>query len=386
MVGSGAFGVAAALELARRGQRVTLMDPGPIPHPKAASTDISKVIRMDYGSDQLYTSMMEDALLTWDQWNHEWGEPPYHEDGFLLLTQNKMQPGGLEHDSFEALEKRGYGPLRLTADILKSKYPAWNPAKYADGYFNSRGGWAESGRVVQHLAKDAVAAGVDVRENLSVVQLCDESGRVSGVIASDGRRYSADVVVLAMGAWSPLLSRSLAGVIVYVAQPVFHFRPRNPDLFRGSHFPVWSADMSKTGWYGFPANKDGIVKVANHGPGRDAHPDDDRTTTPEEEVKFRDFLKQSLPSLYDAPIAASKTCFYADSWDGDFYIDHDPELTGLVYATGGSGHAFKFIPVLGKIVADVVEHKQNPYSSRFAWRPRGSEIPSDQARWRGDSH
>ena len=110
MVGSGAFGVASALELARRGQRVTLMDPGPIPHPKAASTDISKVIRMDYGSDQLYTSMMEDSLLTWDQWNDEWDEPPYHEDGFLLLTQNKMQPGGLEHDSFKALKRRGYVP------------------------------------------------------------------------------------------------------------------------------------------------------------------------------------------------------------------------------------------------------------------------------------
>ncbi len=119
IVGSGAFGVTSALELARRGQRVTLMDPGPIPHPKAASTDISKVIRMDYGSDQLYTSMMEDALLTWDQWNHEWDEPPYHEDGFLLLTQNKMQPGSLEHDSFKALQRRGYRPQRLNAEILR---------------------------------------------------------------------------------------------------------------------------------------------------------------------------------------------------------------------------------------------------------------------------
>ncbi len=203
------------------------------------------------------------------------------------------------------------------------------------------------------------------------------------MIASDGLQYSSDIVILATGAWSTLLSRRLAEVIVYVAQPVFHFRPRDPELFRGPHFPVWSADMSKTGWYGFPANKDGIVKVANHGPGRQTHPDDDRTTTFEEEVQFRDFLKESLPGLSNAPIVASKTCFYADSWDGDFYIDYDPELPGLVYATGGSGHAFKFTPVLGEIIADVVEHKQNPYSSRFAWRPRGSKNPNDQARWRG---
>ena len=55
--------------------------------------------------------------------------------------------------------------------------------------------------------------------------------------------------------------------------------------------------MSNTGWYGFPANKNGIVKVANHGPGRKTHPNDDRTTILEEEVQFRDFLKESLPGL-----------------------------------------------------------------------------------------
>ena len=62
VVGSGIFGVTSALELARRGHKVTLMDQGAVPYPKAASTDISKVIRMDYGSDQLYTSMMEESF------------------------------------------------------------------------------------------------------------------------------------------------------------------------------------------------------------------------------------------------------------------------------------------------------------------------------------
>lgn len=381
VVGSGVFGVTSALELARRGHQVTLIDPGPVPHPKAASTDISKVIRMDYGSDALYMSMMEEALAVWDRWNLEWAEPLYHQDGFLLLTQREMEPGGLEYDSFQLLKNRGHTPQRLTSHILKTRYPAWNAGKYADGYFNPRAGWAESGRVVQHLAEDAVAAGVRVRQNLSAVRLCDETGNVSGVIASDGLRYQAQVVILAAGAWSPLLFPRLAEVIVHIAQPVFHFRPNNPELFKGPQFPVWSADMGRTGWYGFPANKDGIVKIANHGAGRHAHPDDDRTTTPEEEARFRDFLKESLPSLWDAPIAGSRTCFYADSWDGDFYIGHDPERPGLIYATGGSGHGFKFAPVLGKLVADVVEGKPNPYASRFAWREAGS-AKKEQARCR----
>ncbi|MBI3878055.1 MAG: NAD(P)/FAD-dependent oxidoreductase, partial [Verrucomicrobia bacterium] len=59
IVGAGVFGLTAALELRRRGWNVTLLDPGPMPRPVAASTDISKVVRLDYGADELYTAMAE---------------------------------------------------------------------------------------------------------------------------------------------------------------------------------------------------------------------------------------------------------------------------------------------------------------------------------------
>jgi glycine/D-amino acid oxidase-like deaminating enzyme len=52
VLGGGIFGVTGALELRRRGWRVMLVDPGPVPRPLAASTDRSKVIRADYGGDE----------------------------------------------------------------------------------------------------------------------------------------------------------------------------------------------------------------------------------------------------------------------------------------------------------------------------------------------
>jgi glycine/D-amino acid oxidase-like deaminating enzyme len=75
VVRAGINGVTAALELRRRGQRVDLLDPGPLPHPLAASTDISKVIRLDYGPDADYLTAMEMALAGWQRWNAEWPEP-----------------------------------------------------------------------------------------------------------------------------------------------------------------------------------------------------------------------------------------------------------------------------------------------------------------------
>jgi glycine/D-amino acid oxidase-like deaminating enzyme len=213
--------------------------------------------------------------------------------------------------------------------------------------------------------------------------LCEDDNKVIGVIASDNESYMADLVILAMGTWSPVLAKRLTEIVSHVAQPIFYFRPTNVDLYKSSQFPVWAADLSKTGWYGFPATSDGTVKVSNHGPGRQVHPDDKREIEPEDEARCREFLFRNIPSLAEVPLSASRTCLYCDSWDGNFYIDYDPELAGLVYATGGSGHAFKFTPVLGQLVADVVEHKPNRYSSRFAWRPKGAETVKEQARFQG---
>ena len=55
-------------------------------------------------------------------------------------------------------------------------------------------------------------------------------------------------------------------------------------------------------------------------------------------------------------------------------------LVGLVVAAGDSGHGFKFAPVLGGLIADVLERKPNPYAARFAWRPRG-ELVTENARY-----
>src|SRR5437667_12395039 len=99
IVGCGVFGVTAALELYQRGHTVSIFDPGQLPNPLASSTDISKLIRMDYGADDFYISIMERTLERWEDWNRLWGEELYHQDGFLNLTSGEMEAGGFEHES-----------------------------------------------------------------------------------------------------------------------------------------------------------------------------------------------------------------------------------------------------------------------------------------------
>lgn len=372
IVGAGVFGLTAALELCRRGWRVTMIDPGPVPTPTAASTDISKVVRMDYGADELWTELGRRSIARWREWNEESGQPLFHNDGFLVLSRAPMQPGGFEFESFKLLTAQGERLERLDSTAVARRFPGWAADKHPDGYLSPSGGWAASGATVAWLAQKARAEGVQVFENCAFDRLLEQESRVVGVRAKDGREFRADLTLLATGAWTPTLLPELSDVMWATGQPVLHFRVANPADWQAPRFPVWAADIGRTGWYGFPALADGTLKVANHGPGRRVHPDEPRQVSPDDEPRFRAFLRDTFPALADAPLISTRLCLYCDTFDGNFWLDHHPHRPGLVVAAGDSGHAFKFAPVFGELIANVVEGNKESTHERFAWRERAA--------------
>lgn len=365
VAGAGVMGVTAARSLAARGHRVTLCDPGPLPHPLAASTDISKVVRIEYGDDQGYMALGERSLEAWQRWNRDLfaGDPLFHETGVLFVRRSAMAPGGFEHDSHAALLARGHRPERLDAAALTARFPAWRTGRYVDGFFHARGGFVESGLVVERLLARAATEGVALVPNASFARVVD-----GGVALASGEVLPADRVVLALGAWTPFAVPSLATSLRATGHPVFHLRPRDPSRFEATRFPVFGAAIADTGWYGFPLHpRQGVVKVARHGVGRAMHPESpERAVTEEDFAALRSFLADTFPDLVDAEVAATRVCLYCDSADGHFLIDRDPALPHVTVAAGDSGHGFKFAPALGDLIADVVEGA--PADPRFRWR------------------
>ena len=379
VVGAGIFGVTAALALRKRGADVVLVDAGPVPHERAASTDISKLVRADYGEDVFYSEMALAALDGWRVANRTWDRPLFHETGLLVLSGGDLVPGSFERTSFDTLTALGCPLERLDAGAVHARLPAWS--SHVAGYVNPTGGWVESANVVRAYAEAARRAGVVVREGIEIAPLAERSGRLAYVTTRTGERLSADTVVLAVGAATTTLVPELADRLVVVGQPVFHFGPLDAEPFSPPAFLPWAADIANAGWYGFPLC-DGILKIANHGPGERVDPAGERTVDACWEGRFRSFLRASLPLAAEAPVVRTRLCLYSDSFDGDLFVDRHPAREGLVVAAGDSGHAFKFAPLLGDMIADVVESEPNRWAERFRWRELG-ERRLEAARWGG---
>jgi len=380
IIGAGIFGVTAALELRKRGYGVHLLDPGPLPHPLAESSDISKAVRMDYGADEDYLALMERGLDRWRAWNSNWPEPLFHETGVLFIRRSPMAPGGFEHDSYQLLIARGHRPVRMDSETITEHYPSWAPGQYVDGYYNPEGGYAESGRVVSHLLAQARLQGVDLHDHQSFDHFLLDGSRAAGVATRDGTIFKGHKVLIAAGAWVPYILPSLAGVFRTNGMPVFHLKPGDADPFQAKRFPVFGADISATGYYGFPVHpREGVVKIGNHGVGRQLDPSGERKVTSGETQQLRDFLAATFPALADASIVFTRICIYCDTADGHFWIAADPEREGVTVATGGSGHGFKFAPLLGEIIADAVEGRDQPLLQKFRWRTEIRPAKSEEA-------
>jgi glycine/D-amino acid oxidase-like deaminating enzyme len=380
VVGGGIYGMTAALELRSRGYSVTVIDQGPIPHPLAASTDVSKVVRMEYGADLQYTRMADRAIDGFLVWNEEFGEELYVNTGVLMLGRTPMQPGSYLYESYELLRAEGHHLDRLDSQELRRRFPAWNADTYVDGFFGLRGGYAQSGRIVAMLANKAQRLGVAIYTPQTASELVRTGGCIVAVRTREGETFSAGHTLVAAGAWTHHLLPELQRIMVATGHPVFHLKPSKPELFAPPQFVTFTADVAATGWYGFPLLREGVVKIANHGVGVQLHAEhDERAVYERDFADLRRMLADTFPALLDANIVYTRRCLYSDTPDGHFWIDRHPQRIGLTVAAGDSGHGFKFAPVLGPLIADVIEGISNDWAPKFRWRTLAPNKISEEA-------
>ncbi|KAH8702352.1 putative fructosyl amino acid oxidase [Talaromyces proteolyticus] len=381
VIGAGVFGLSTALELSKRGYRnITVLDRHVPPVVDGSSVDISRIIRIDY-ADPLYAQMAREA---YQGWINEYTDF-YYESGFVMLADTFSNP--YMSKAKEIVKSQG-GRLDEFNDANQIRSLYANVQADLDGLFavhNPIGGWADAERSIQHLARQCNMAGVSfITGPRGTVHSLRKSGtRVVGVNLTGGGYLLASQVILSTGAWSNRLV-DLSHAASASGQPVGFIKLTPEESRELENTPVM-INMS-TGVFCFPPTPGtNILKLARHGygfatettseatgrlissPKRDGSNAESGYLPNDADEGLREGLRQFFPKLKGRDWMNRRLCWYTDTPGGDFIIDHHPILDGLFVATGGAGHAFKFLPVLGRYVADCFENTASQ-SIRRKWQ------------------
>jgi len=348
VIGAGVFGAWIAHELQRAGRRVTLLDAYGPGNARSSSGGQSRVIRMAYGEQEVYTRWSLRSLELWKALLSKAGRPAMFQQSGVLWMARGLD--ALTTKSLDTLGRLGVRHEKLGRAELEKRWPQidFGPISWAIHE-------PESGFL---MAFHAVQAVVQIARSLGTRYLQEQvaapvgKGRLASVTTRSGGAVSAGDFVFACGPWLPKLFPDVLGDRIFpTRQEVFYFGPAAGDeRFGLGSIPVW-ADFAEE-IYGLPDFKGRGFKVAPDRHGPPADPDSlERIVGPEARAHAVDYVRRRFPALKDAPIVGTEVCQYENTSNGDFLIDRHPELENVWLVGGGSGHGFKHGPALGEYVA-----------------------------------
>ncbi|KAL4898972.1 hypothetical protein BDW74DRAFT_171818 [Aspergillus multicolor] len=428
IVGAGVFGLSTAIHLAERGYtNVKVLDKQPYHETlysydkgcDAASADTNKIIRAAYGSQVEYQTLALEAIVEWKKWNKELKAEAtipsrlssedvlFVNNGNLTLSSHETLPN-FEQETIKNMAKAGLeatqvvlnNPDHVSRATDKGYGFAVNPfnRKRNYGLLDIQGGFVYADKACHFALHKAQQLGVQFvlggSQGTFARFLHDESSRIVGVETADGVSHAAELTIMACGGWTPSLVPQLDNLCETTAGSVciFQLPLGSPlwDRLAPENFPTWTYDIRDGkvgGLYGFARDPNGIVKIGYRGM-KFTNPRKQEdgvarsvpiTRWTEQSTRqlpltaaqvIRGFVQDHLPDLLSCEVT-SRLCWYTDSFDNHFVIDFVPCVEGLMVATGGSGHGFKFLPNLGAHVVDRIEGKPNGYLDFWKWRSLG---------------
>src|SRR5258707_996700 len=346
VVGAGVFGAWMAWHLAKRGQRLALMEAYGPAHGRASSGGETRIIRMGYGADELYTRWSQRSLAKWKDFFAATRQPLFLETGVLWMSGD--EDARLRQTS-ETLERCGVTFEELDRAALEKRYPQMGFDGIKSGIFEPKSGVLMARRAVAAVVEDAVRLGAEY--------LCAQvlrptgAGRAHELATSDGGKISAGQFIFACGPWLGKVFPEVLGARIFPSrQEVFYFGiPAGDTRFAPPALPTWLFQEDLV--YGMPDIEGRGLKIAFDEHGKLGDPDtQSRIVSPEMTEFVRKDVARRFPVFKDAPIVETRVCQYENSSNGDFLIDRHPTMENVWFAGGGSGHGFKHGPSVGENV------------------------------------
>jgi sarcosine oxidase len=354
VVGLGGMGGAAACHLARRGQRVLGLERFAAGHARGSSHGGARIIRLAYFEDPAYVPLLLRAYELWRRLERDAAADLLLQTGGLMLGRpaspavagalRSAREWGLEHDLLDAAEIRG-------------RFPTLAPGGDTVAFYETAAGLVRTEPTLEAHLRLAVAAGAECRFEEPVLSWDAAAGGVT--VRTAVASYEAGRLVLCPGVFAP----AVAGVPVRAERQLHTwFQPPGgvADFLPDRH-PVWLWEPGEDtagldGYaYGFPAldGPAGGVKMNVTATRTACDPETvDRTVT---EAEVAAAAAELARRLVDGPgcLVRAETCLFETTPDHHFVLGLHPAYPQVVVGAGFSGHGFKFVPVVGEILADL---------------------------------
>ena len=363
VIGAGAMGSSSAYFLAKKGMRVALVEQFKLGHTKGSSHGESRIIRMAYPQKH-FAEMMPESYRLWEEIQREAGKKLLRVTGGLDF--GKESDTNLQSVR-ETLEKMEVPHEILDPQQLRERFPGLRIYDGDMGVYQKDAGILNASLAVRTLQELANSLGAEIFEEVTIENI--EKTERGFMVSGKGLDAEGTKLVVATGAWTKKLLGSAFSITpdYEVWRPSYAFWRIKKDVYRD--FPIficWDEEV----FYGFPENEqEGAMKVAIHISEEVPRVDpDEPDAVPQDRVlaKISDFVTRRFSGLHPSSDDVTN-CLYSMTPDENFIIDE--VRPGVVVAAGFSGHGFKFTPVIGRIVSDMITGSDPYYDlTPFAMR------------------
>jgi sarcosine oxidase, subunit beta len=406
IIGAGVIGAAVAYELSRLGYRTLNIDKLPAAGFGPTSNSCS-IVRAHYSSRE-GVAMAYEGFFYWQDWgpylgvNDDFGTAKYVQSGTVLLKSATghhekvlvhYRDLGVEYEEWSNDQLRRRVPIFDTHSFWPPKRPEdpqfWDePQAELDGAVYTPGsGYVNDPQLATHnLQRAAEGHGAMFLFRAEVAAITRADGRVSGVVLADGREIKSPIVVNVAGPHSFLINR-MAGVEAGMKVKTralrheVHHVPAPPGFdFEADGIHTSDGD---TGIYFRPESGNHIL-VGSEDPDCDARvwvedPESYNRNVTEAQWEAQVYrLARRIPTL-QIPIERKGIVDLYDVSDDWIPIYDRSDLAGFYMAIGTSGNQFKNAPVVGHLMAHLIDkvehghdHDQDPV--KVATRYTGAEL------------
>ena len=349
VIGLGATGSAALCQLARRGVSVVGIEQFEIGHDRGSSHGETRMIRLAHFERPSYVPLMRRAYVLWHELENIVQQKFVHITGIAEIGP----PTGDVVRGTRAGANSDLPCEVLDAISLMRRYPAFKIPESFVAIFQPDGGFIEASKALTANIAVAKECGAEVRPGEKVIAIEDAGAGVR--VVTDRGATAADFAIVAAGPWLRRLFPELHLPLTVTRQVVGWFEPEHSEQFAAERFPAFMFESEYGQHYGFPAHGGKGIKFAKHHHLGEAVRANDysRIVSAHDEAAIRAPLAQYLPAA-NGPLRAAETCLYTMTPDNTFIIDRVPGIPQIVIASPCCGHGFKFSPVIGEILADLV--------------------------------